>query len=117
MITYVEYDADGNLVSIVEIYTAEGREVEQLQPGLTAEQKADRAKRLADAIDAREAETRAQLAQAKSPNAGLIVLPKNAATPTHDGHKVDVATGKVRARTAVERKAWADAHRPPDPTS
>lgn len=109
MIVYVEHDAQGNLVSVVEVLTTEGRAVEQEPPGLTVEQRADRAKRVQAAIDEREAATRAQLAQAATPHAGIVVLPKGATVPTHDGHKVDLSTGKVRALTAAERKARADA--------
>lgn len=112
MIVYVEHDAEGNLVHVAEVHTTEGRDVGQQLPGLTAEEKAAHAKAVAAAIDAREADTRAALAQATTPHAGLVVLPKGAAVPTAEGHRVDLTTGKVRARTAAERKAYADAQAP-----
>lgn len=115
MITYVEHDAQGNLVSIVEIHTAEAHAVEPERPGMTPEERAERKARVDAAIEERENETRTQLAQAVSPNAGLIVLPKGAARPTHEGHKVDPVTKKVRAMTGAEKAAWVQAHTPPEP--
>lgn len=112
MIIFVEHDVDGNIVHSAEVYLTEGLSVEPERPGMTDEELADRKKRVADAIAKREEQTRAELAQANSNHAGLIVLPKGTARPEHSTHKVDMATKKVRPMTGPEKAAWGRSHAP-----
>lgn len=112
MFVFFEHDANGDLVSVIEVHTAEGTDVEPPVPGMTPEQKQDRNARVQAAIQAKEDATIAELNTRKSNFAGLVVLPKGHFTPTHGEHKYDLATKKVRPMTGAERAAWAKAHAP-----
>lgn len=106
MITFVEYDANGELIHVAEIHTAEGRDVAQLPANLTDEERAAHDQAVADAIAARENATRDALAAHAAGGASLLVLPAGAATPAFGRFHVDVATKKLNRRTDAELAAF-----------
>lgn len=83
---YIETDADGNIFHIAEIIWPDG------DPG-----------------DAHRDNITAQLAQDSHDRGARFHRLADNEKPTHDGHKLDLTTGKVRKLTTAETKARADA--------
>lgn len=107
MLVFVEHDEDGNVFHVCEVHTTEGREVEQIRPGMTEKQKKDRANAVDAAIKIRENETKQSLNALKAQGKRLIVLSDTeAALPDiRDLDRYKVANEKLSRRTDAEVEA------------
>lgn len=119
MITFVEYDANGELIHVAEVHTAEGRDVSQPPANMTDDERAEHDQAVADAIAARENATRDALAAHAAAGAGLLVLPDGTPRPSFGRNRVDPATKQLTRRTDAELTAFraqqAAAGRPATP--
>lgn len=108
MLRYVEFDDAGELTHVCEVYTTEGVDVEQPRPGMTVEQKSDRAGKVARAIDAAEKAT----VKALTAKGGRLVL-LDAAAALPEAGRDRMVKGKLTRRTDAELAAHRDAQPKP----
>lgn len=112
VIIFVEHDAQGNIFHVCEVHTTEGRDVAPPKNEMTVKEKTQYQKSVDDAIGVRENATRSELVN-QGKTKPLIVLPDGAQIPAANTHIVDMNSKTVRERTAAEKQAWIDAHKPP----
>lgn len=108
--TFVEYDEHGELFHVCEVETTEGH-MPPPGPGATDEELAEHKQRVDDAIAARDAQLRDELAAHTAAGKRLLVLPAGTATPERGRHFVDQAKGKLTRRTDAQLTAWQQAEK------
>lgn len=112
MIVFVEYDTDGSLLHVVEIYATEGREVTPPEPGLTPEEKTEHQEAVQAATEANENDLRASIEEATSSTAQTLVLPEGAELPRIEDHIYDFDSQEIRPMTDEEKSAREETVQP-----